>query len=136
MRALTLLLISARLFCASWSVVYVKTNGMQLSKSSLQQIYFKTVTKWDTIGIVPLNLPASHPARKAFLRQVLQTDYRTWDAYYDELHFHGISAPQVLPSAAAMKTFLLKVDGAVGYIPSEEIVPPLVEILRFEEEAP
>lgn len=133
MRILTLLLVSLRLFGVSWSVVCVKLDGADITRDTVRNVYFKTMTRLGDRAALPLNLPASHPARTAFMQKVLEVDALTWDAYYDELHFDGISAPQVVASPEAMKRYLLRIDGAIGYLPTGSVEPPLVEILRFEE---
>lgn len=133
MKIVTLLLISLRLFGVSWSVVCVKLDGAAITAEMVRTVYFKTMTRFEGHAVHPLNLPASHPVRIAFMQRVLKVDSQTWDAYYDELHFEGISAPQVVSSAAAMQRFVLKVDGAIGYVPSANVKPPMIEIIRFEE---
>lgn len=133
LKIVALILISLRLLGASWSVVCLKTEGMEITRSMVRNIYFKTMTRLQAHALLPLNLPASHPAREAFLHEVLGVGFDAWDLYYDEMHFEGVSAPQVVPSVEAMKRYLLHVEGAVGYLPSASVSAPLVEIMRFEE---
>lgn len=131
MRVIALLLITVRLFGASWSVVCAARGEMQIAPAMLGNIYFKTVTIVDGTPLLPLNLPASHPARKAFMEQVLRSDFETWDTYYDAMHFQGVQAPHVVPSPEAMKRYLLRIEGSVGYLPTRQVEAPLVELKRF-----
>lgn len=133
MRFLALLLISLRLLGTSWSVVCIKTEGFDITRSMVKNIYFKTLTRLNARRLLPLNLPASHPARQAFLHEVLGIGFETWDLYYDEMHFEGVAAPQVVPSVEAMKRYLFRVEGTVGYLPTQSVTEPMIEIIRFEE---
>jgi len=84
------------------------------------------------ISIIPLNLTSSHPARKAFMQKILGSDLHSWDLYYDQMYFMGVKSPPVLKSAEAMKMFLSKIEGAVGYVPSKNLAKEYVELARFE----
>ena len=125
-----LLFLCFNLFAQSWSVVYVKKN-IYLQKRDLINIYFKKMNNKNGQHLVAFNLSSSHPARLAFLTQVLKTDLVAWDSYYDELYFRGIKSPPVLKSAKAMMQYLQKVEGAIGYIPSADLTKNFTEITRF-----
>lgn len=66
------------------------------------------------------------------MQNVLHIDSFEWDLYYDEMHFKGINTPLVLPSPQAVIKFLQKVDGAIGYIPTQMVDKRFDEIARFE----
>ena len=131
MKILLALLVAFSLFAQSWSVVY-RSQKLHLKKSDLKYIYFKKMRQKNGISITALNLPSSHPARKAFLKQILDSDLHHWDIYYDQMYFMGVKTPPVLNSSEAMIKFLHKIDGAIGYIPSKEVSGSLIELARFE----
>jgi len=71
--------------------------------------------------IIPINLPASDPTRKVFTKQILKRGHRTLVEYWNGKHFNGIHPPLVLKSEEAVKRFLRKVPGSIGYIGANNI---------------
>lgn len=126
-----LLIFSVTLMAESWSVVYL-SRGVKLQKSDIVNIYFKKMKQKEGQSIVALNLDSSSLARKAFLKQVLHSDLQTWDKYYDELYFMGIKSPVVVKSEESMLKFLLKIDGAIGYLPTSKVDKSFTELTRFK----
>jgi len=126
-----LLIFSVTLMAESWSVVYL-SRGVKLQKSDIVNIYFKKMKQKEGQSIVALNLDSSNLARKAFLKQVLHSDLQTWDKYYDELYFMGIKSPVVVKSEESMLKFLLKIDRAIGYLPTSKVDKSFTELTRFK----
>ena len=119
------------LFAESWSVVYVSSE-LGLSTKDLKNIYYKKMRQKKGVSLIALNLPSSHPARKAFLQQILASNLHMWDLYYDEMYFMGVKTPPVLESPEMMVKFLFKIEGAVGYIPSSQVNKKFIELAKFE----
>lgn len=130
-RFLMMILFSMPLLAQMWSVVYVKSGGLNISARELKPIYLKTVLKHSSVVLLPLNLEANHAARKRFMQSVLHVDATVWNSYFDRLHFQGVASPKVVTSTVLMKQYLLRIHGAVGYIPTADVTKPLVEITRF-----
>jgi len=131
MKVFVALLLAFSLFAESWSVVYV-SKKLHIKKSDVKNIYFKKMREKNGLSITALNLSSSHPARKAFLKSVLGSDLHNWDIYYDQMYFMGIKSPPVLNSSKSMMSFLSKIEGAVGYIPTELVKNKHIELTRFE----
>lgn len=132
MKIILVLLFSITLVIADyWSVVYI-SRDMKLKKSDIKNIYFKRLKQKNGYTIIALNLSSSHPARIAFLKQVLNTDLETWSQYYSELYFRGIRSPTVLKSEKSILKYLEKVDGVIAYIPSSKMDNRCIEIMRFK----
>jgi len=130
-KLLLILCLSLSLFAETWSVVYVSAD-LKLKKSDLLNIYFKKMGQKNGVSIVALNLSASHPARRAFLQQVLGSNLHEWDLYYDQMYFMGVKTPPVLKSPESMLKYLSKVQGAIGYIPKKNLRQEYIELTSFE----
>lgn len=106
-------------------------EAFSVKAQELATIYLKTRRKKGSVLLVPVNLYANHPARAAFMQQVLQMDARQWSSYYDTLHFQGVRSVKAVTTTTLMREYLLHVRGAIGYLPTESVTAPLVEIRRF-----
>ncbi len=130
MKIVLILFFSLSLMAESWSVVCT-SSSIKLKADDLKSIYFKTMQQKNGVHLVPLNLVYSHKARKMFMQEVLHVSQYDWENYYDEMHFMGIRSPLILDSSKAVKKFLEKIDGAIGYLPSTEVDSTMYEITRF-----
>ena len=118
------------LHAQSWSVVTASKN-LHIKENALQNIYLKKMTQSNQYRLIVLNLSSTHTARKVFMQKVLHVNALDWSSYYDEMHFMGIKAPIVVESIASMLTFLHKIEGSVGYVPSSYVDDTLIEITQF-----
>ena len=90
----------------------------RLSLKQLARIYRRKVllgpeaTPW-----FPLNLPPSHPLRKAFSKKVLGQYPEEMETYWNVQYFNGILPPYVVTSEEAMRRYVLSTPGAIGYLP-------------------
>ncbi len=66
--------------------------------------------------LVPVNLPATHPLRRAFTRAVLHRPVTDFEQYWNEQYFNGITPPPVVASQEAMLRFVATTPGAIGYV--------------------
>lgn len=97
-----------------------KTPIESLSPQECKELFLKKRQFVDKVRLIPVNLPATHPLRKRFERQVLHMGPESLAAYWSERHYNGIAAPAVQPSVESLKTFLHSVDGSVGYLDSKD----------------
>lgn len=68
-------------------------------------------------SIIPVNLPVTDPARRAFSAAVFAAPPESMQRYWNEQYFRGVSPPYVLASPAAVVRFVISTPGAVGYVP-------------------
>ena len=115
----------------TWRVVCSKKIKIENLKE-LKSFYFKKRRYSNGVKVVPLNLSFSHPARRAFMQDVLSVQRVFWQRYWDKMHFKGVDTPVVVESIEAMKMYLLKVPGSVGYLPSSMESENFYEIGHFE----
>jgi len=106
----------------------------KISRKTIEKIYMKRKIFWKSgKRIVPINLSASDPLRDIFTKEILRRGHRTLVEYWNGKHFGGISPPVVLESEEAVKRFLRKVPGGVGYIRAENIEADLRVIYTIKE---
>ena len=71
--------------------------------------------------IIPVNLLADNSARKAFESSILNMDRATLNTYWTSQYLKDIRPPLSKKSYNAVLIFVLNVDGAIGYIPSNMV---------------
>ena len=107
-----------------------KSPGETISERTAARVFLKERLFWkDGSRIVPVNLPPDHAARQTFSQAVLRRERRELVAYWNEQHFKGVNPPVVLESEDAVKAFLRQVDGAVGYLRSDQVDPDFTVLL-------
>lgn len=70
----------------------------------------------DHSSVVPVNLAASHPIRRAFSLWVFKKAPEQLQDYWNDQYFHGVLPPPVLASEEAVLRFVASTPGAVGYV--------------------
>ena len=76
-----------------------------------KQIYWENGTR-----IQPVNLPPTHPLRRAFSQSILGHLPEGMEDYWREMYFHGVLPPHVLASEEAVVLFVGATPGAIGYV--------------------
>lgn len=87
------------------------------NQAALAQV-FRQKKRFDDHGqrLYGVNLPATHPLRRAFSQQVLGHSPEDMDDYWRDMYFHGILPPYVLASEEAVIRFVAATPGAIGYV--------------------
>ncbi|MBC7662289.1 MAG: hypothetical protein H7276_00600 [Caulobacter sp.] len=70
----------------------------------------------DHSAVVPVNLTASHPLRRAFSSLVFKKTPEQLQDYWNDQYFHGVLPPPVLASEEAVLRFVSTTRGAIGYV--------------------
>ena len=123
MRLLTLItFLLFPLFGGDYSVITAKDNTLDgLNRLQLRDIFLQKRQFVKEQRIIAVNLLADNDVRKAFELNVLKMQRKKLNSYWIKQHFHGISPPTTLASFEAVKRFVGKVEGAIGYIPSNMV---------------
>lgn len=79
----------------------------------------------------PVNLPANSPVREEFSRAAFGQGVRELAAYWNDRYFHGTRPPPTVGSPEALRLFLSRTEGSVGYLLAEDAasLPPGIERL-------
>lgn len=88
-----------------------------LSRESVFLIFKRKQNHWESgKRIQPVNLPTSHPLRRAFSQTLLGQAPEAMEDYWRERYFHGVLPPHVVESEEAVILFVASTPGAIGYL--------------------
>ena len=88
-----------------------------LTAGELSEIYLLRTNAWeDGMRIVPVNREAGSNARSVFSLRILRQQQSALNAYWDRMHFKGMTPPLIQESDKAVLAFVQKVPGAIGYV--------------------
>jgi ABC-type phosphate transport system substrate-binding protein len=88
-----------------------------LTRESVALIFRRKQNYWENgTRIQPVNLPPTHPLRRAFSRTILGHAPEALEDYWREMYFHGVLPPHVLASEEAVILFVGSTPGAIGYV--------------------
>lgn len=84
----------------------------------LEDAFLKKVTRWPNDDVIrPVDLPAKSPVRRKFSEEVLNRSVESVKEYWNQRIFSGRDVPPPeLDTDADVVAFVLKYDGAVGYV--------------------
>jgi ABC-type phosphate transport system substrate-binding protein len=116
---------------AQMAVIASNLDSLQkIDDGSLREIYLKRVfLNTDGRPYIPVNLPATHPLRDAFLSAVLKMNPPQMQIYWDRRYFQGVSPPYVLGPQRAVVRFVAATPGAIGYVQRCQVTPNVHVIL-------
>ena len=87
------------------------------TRESLSLIFKRKQKYWENgTRIQPVNLPTTHPTRRAFSQTILGQAPEALEDYWREMYFHGVLPPYVLASEEAVILFVSATPGAIGYV--------------------
>lgn len=99
--------------------VIVSSNSpvRSIDHSTLRSIYLKKIflSKHGEV-LIPVNLPADDPLRRAFSRSAIHMSDSQLRTYWNRRYFQGVSPPYVLGSQEAVVRFVASTPGAIGYV--------------------
>lgn len=88
-----------------------------ITTDDLSDIYLLRTTAWDNgARIIPINRESGSNARNQFSTRILRQSQSSLNAYWDKMHFQGITPPLVQESDQSVLAFVQKVPGAIGYV--------------------
>ena len=89
-----------------------------LERKFLEDAFLKKATTWSDGSVIhPVDLPASSPVRRRFSEDVLERSVDAVRAYWQQRIFAGRDLPPPeLENDAEVIKYVLKYDGAVGYV--------------------
>jgi hypothetical protein len=99
--------------------------------STIKKLFLLQQKFVESSKIVPFNLSGRSELRQAFEKSVLQMDQSTLKSYWMERHYDGVRPPKQVSSVSAMKNYILKVGGAIGYLPKEEVSSEMKQLATF-----
>ncbi len=113
-------------------VLVIHKSCIADSDINIQQVYLKKQRRIDGCHITPLNLSAHSSVRKRFVHHIVGMSDRHWNRYWDEMHFKGVRAPHIVTSDQAMRSYIERMPGAIGYIPKSLLSKQMHVLAQFE----
>ena len=95
-----------------------------LSKQDLRRIFLGEMQSWKNGDkLIAINLPANNPLRQSFQNKVLGITVEELQKFWSDEQIKGniVKPPVNQSSTKAVKLFVSKIPGAVGYIPASEV---------------
>jgi len=135
MRVLFLLLFliqAGSAFAEGYAVVVSRATALEsMDVNTVRDVFLKKRNFGGDVRMVPVNPLGGEDARFAFEARVLNMNREALNRYWIGNHVQGISPPTTQASLASIKRFIEKVDGAIGYLPSEMVDSGLKVLYEF-----
>jgi hypothetical protein len=108
---------------AAIAVIVGKASAITaISRDELREIYLRRQRLWPGgARVVPINLPADHPARARFSQLVLGRSASDLMPYWNTRYFEGVTPPAVVRSPAAVRAYLAAEPDAIAYLPLADV---------------
>ncbi len=133
MKIILLLILFHSLSLASEYVVIANKDMKRLSKIEIKAIFLKKITIIDDKKVVPINLGIRDSLRKKFEKKILRKSFRRLKTYWTKQHYLGHRPPISMHSQQSIKSFVKKVEGAIGYIELKNLDDSVKEIYRWRD---
>ncbi len=113
-----LLSLTSYSFAQEYAVIANK-NVKELSLGEIRAIFLKKTLYAQDVKVLPVNLGSRDAIRTSFERNVLKMKLSRLKSYWTKQHYLGHRPPITMKSENTIKTFVTKVDGAIGYVTIE-----------------
>lgn len=127
-----MLILSYASFASEYAVISNK-NMKNLSTSQIKAIFLKKLTYVEDMKAVPINLEARNPLRLKFESKITHMSFSRLKSYWTKQHYLGHRPPISMKSQESIKSFVKKVDGAIGYIDIENIDDSIKVIYKWSD---
>jgi ABC-type phosphate transport system substrate-binding protein len=109
---------------AAWVLVVNKSNHIdRLSTSKVKIVFLRNISRWPWgAEIFPIDLPDTDPARKEFLKVVMDSTPDQMDVYWiDQKVSRSLDRPVRASTAKQAKALVANHPGAIAYIPANDV---------------
>lgn len=97
-------------------MVHASVNDA-LDVAALRRVFLARQRFWrDGTPVRPVNQEARAAVRELFTREVLGGRVQDFNAYWNDLYFHGTPPPPALASDQAVLLYVTRTAGAIGYV--------------------
>ncbi|WP_428738322.1 hypothetical protein [Sulfurimonas sp.] len=127
------LLFSATILFGGDYVIIVNNSMKDLTNSEIRAIFLKKIIYIGDTKIVPINLEAGDPIRINFQEHFLHMNFRQLKTYWMKQHYLGHRPPISMKSQESIKTFVHKVNGAIGYIDAKNVDSSVRVVYRWSD---
>ena len=121
-----------RTHAAGVKVVVHASNPLDsISKSKVEDLFLKRVTRWDNgRAVTPVDQSEKSAARAAFTKEWLGKEVVWVKSYWQKMIFSGRATPPVeLPSDGEVLALVKSNPDAIGYVGESATIPGGVKVL-------
>jgi len=130
--ALILLMQLSAVYAADFVVVVSKDSSITpMESAKIKDIFLKKRNFEGNEKLIPVNLLGEGTVRKKFEEKILMMGRDELNRYWVKNHFQGISPPITQASLLSLKRFIVNVQGAIGYFPSEMVDDEVKIVYEF-----
>jgi len=131
---LAFLLVLLSTYSEALEYVVISNKTMQkLSLSQIKAIFLKKANYINDTKVLPVNLSSRDSIRANFEKNILKMNFLRLRSYWTQQHYMGQRPPITMKSQQAVKTFVKKVDGAIGYIEMKNLDKSVKVIYRWKD---
>jgi len=112
-------------------VVSQKSTLSELTPKQVKDLFLMKRHFIHTRKLIPVNATSSLTLRKAFDNKILKMQGERLNEYWIKKHFQGITPPPTQSSEKSIKLFVKNVEGAIGYLPLNQIDNDLKVLYEF-----
>jgi len=132
MKTLVLAVLATAIAAADYSVVVSKKAPFSaLSSQQIRDIYLQKRHSVGDKNVIAVNILGHDEVREIFETKILGMDRNRLNNYWIKQHFQGVTPPLTQSSFESVKTFILNVEGSIGYLPSEMVDSQLKVVYEF-----
>ena len=114
-------------------VVIANKTVKELSSSQIKAIFLKKMSFVGDVKVIPVSLQVRDPLRKHFESHILKMSFSRLKSYWIKQHYLGFRPPISLKSEESVKSFVKRVDGAIGYINKENLDPGIKVLYSWQD---
>ncbi|GAA5315007.1 MAG: hypothetical protein AseanaTS_02110 [Candidatus Pelagadaptatus aseana] len=117
---------------SQYAVVAAKDSPLEpLEAAAVKDIFLRKTQEMAGVGLVPVNILGDPPVRVRFESKVLNMSREDLNRYWITRDFQDLSPPSTQASFEAVRQFVIRVDGALGYIPKAMVTEELKVLHEF-----
>jgi len=118
---------------ADMHAVISNKNMKDLSEVQIKAIFLKKLVFVKDMKAIPINLEARNPLRSKFESHIIHMSFSRLKSYWTKQHYLGHRPPINMKSQESIKSFVKKVDGAVGYIDMANVDDSVKVIYKWSD---
>ena len=108
-------------------------KGGTIARAVLAQVFLGRVERWGNgTPIAPIDLSAMSPVRAAFSEGMLGMPTAAVRRYWEQRLADGRRPPPVKTSTEEMIAAVAAVEGGIGYVPADTLLPESVKVIEVQ----
>jgi len=115
-------------------IAHQNLNLLDPSQLKIKMIFLKKQRFLNEKTLLPINLAVSSKIRKSFEKNVLHMSRHRLKSFWTKAHYQGKRPPLNMKSTQSVLSFVTKIEGAIGYIPLQDVTQNVKIIYKWNED--